>query len=233
MKMRWQTIASNVSIRTISPTATPLPKAYDCVAVYIGGPPHPSRRIMVGGRSRQPKRAELWFSLLLTRTRSLNKQLSCQLFEEKWRYATPFIHTVTSFNNHRWEFEIPRNCNNNGDVLMKYLPGYKSLTWIVTSCFVYTWCPMYSRRWDHVIRKMAPEISRDIVPPHQGKKMVISGMNCGISGQMCAECIRWTQSRHACCIMSYRNGPGPLWCIIHRWMQKQSTHILGIVLQMV
>ena len=38
MKMRWQTIASNVSIRTYtSPTATPLPKAYDCVAVYIAG----------------------------------------------------------------------------------------------------------------------------------------------------------------------------------------------------
>ena len=37
VKMRWQTIASNVSIRTISPTATPLPKAYDCVAVYIAG----------------------------------------------------------------------------------------------------------------------------------------------------------------------------------------------------
>ena len=37
MKMWWQTIASNVSIRTISPTATPLPKAYDCVAVYIAG----------------------------------------------------------------------------------------------------------------------------------------------------------------------------------------------------
>ena len=37
MKMRWQTIASNVSIRTISPTATPLPKTYDCVAVYIAG----------------------------------------------------------------------------------------------------------------------------------------------------------------------------------------------------
>ena len=37
MKMRWQPIASNFSIRTISPTATPLPKAYDCVAVYIAG----------------------------------------------------------------------------------------------------------------------------------------------------------------------------------------------------
>ena len=37
MKMRWQTIASSVSMRTISPTATPLPTAYDCVAVYIGG----------------------------------------------------------------------------------------------------------------------------------------------------------------------------------------------------
>ena len=35
MKMWWQTIASSVSIRTISPTATPLPKAYGCVAVYI------------------------------------------------------------------------------------------------------------------------------------------------------------------------------------------------------
>ena len=38
MKMRWQIIASIVSIRTIIPTATPLPKAYnDCVAVYIAG----------------------------------------------------------------------------------------------------------------------------------------------------------------------------------------------------
>ena len=37
MKMRWQTIASSVSMRTISPTATPLPTAYDCVAVYIAG----------------------------------------------------------------------------------------------------------------------------------------------------------------------------------------------------
>ena len=37
MKMRWKTIATSVSMRTISPTATPLPKAYDCVAVYIAG----------------------------------------------------------------------------------------------------------------------------------------------------------------------------------------------------
>ena len=37
MKMRWQTTASSVSMRTISPTATPLPTAYDCVAVYIAG----------------------------------------------------------------------------------------------------------------------------------------------------------------------------------------------------
>ena len=37
MKMRWQTIASSVSMRTISSTATPLPTAYDCVAVYIAG----------------------------------------------------------------------------------------------------------------------------------------------------------------------------------------------------
>ena len=37
MKMRLQTIANSVSIRIISPTATPLPKAYDCVAVYIAG----------------------------------------------------------------------------------------------------------------------------------------------------------------------------------------------------
>ena len=38
-KLLWKCdgIASNVSIRTISPTATPLPKAYDCVAVYIAG----------------------------------------------------------------------------------------------------------------------------------------------------------------------------------------------------
>ena len=37
MKMWWQTIASSVSMRIISPTATPLPTAYDCVAVYIAG----------------------------------------------------------------------------------------------------------------------------------------------------------------------------------------------------
>ena len=37
MKMRWQTITSSVSIRTISPTATPLPEAYGCVALYIAG----------------------------------------------------------------------------------------------------------------------------------------------------------------------------------------------------
>ena len=37
MKIRWQTIASSVSMRTISPTATQLPTAYDCVAVYIAG----------------------------------------------------------------------------------------------------------------------------------------------------------------------------------------------------
>ena len=53
--MRWQTSASNVSIRTISPTATPQPKAYGCVAVYIAG-----RRTnlvyMVVDRSRQPKK---------------------------------------------------------------------------------------------------------------------------------------------------------------------------------
>ena len=53
MKLRWRTITSNVSIRTISPTATPLPKAYDCVAVYIAG-----RRtnLVVYGWRRQPKR---------------------------------------------------------------------------------------------------------------------------------------------------------------------------------
>ena len=50
MKMRWQTIASNVSIRTISPTATPLPKAYDCVAVYIAG-----RRTSLVVYGHQPK----------------------------------------------------------------------------------------------------------------------------------------------------------------------------------
>ena len=53
MKMQWQTIASNVSIRTISPTATPLPKAYDCVAVYIAG--HRTSLVVYGCRSHQPK----------------------------------------------------------------------------------------------------------------------------------------------------------------------------------
>ena len=51
MKMRWQTIASSVSMPTISPTATPLPTAYDCVAVYIAG----RRTNLVVYGSRQPK----------------------------------------------------------------------------------------------------------------------------------------------------------------------------------
>ena len=57
MKMRWQTIASNVSIRTISPTATPLPKTYDCVAVYIAG-----RRtsLVVYGWWPQPPTKKAW-----------------------------------------------------------------------------------------------------------------------------------------------------------------------------
>ena len=40
-------------MRTISPTDTPLPTAYDCVAVYIAG-----RRtnLVVYGCSRQPKK---------------------------------------------------------------------------------------------------------------------------------------------------------------------------------
>ena len=61
MKMRWQTIASNVSIRTISPTTTPLPKAYDCVAVYIAG-----RRtsLVVYGWWPQPPTKKDWIFLI-------------------------------------------------------------------------------------------------------------------------------------------------------------------------
>ena len=64
MKMRWQTIASNVSIRTISPTATPLPKAYDCVAVYIAG-----RRTSLVVYGCQPKIKHInsiWYLALIT-----------------------------------------------------------------------------------------------------------------------------------------------------------------------
>ena len=52
MKMRWQTIASSVSIRTISPTATALPKAYDCVAVYIAG--RRTNLVVYGWRPKPP-----------------------------------------------------------------------------------------------------------------------------------------------------------------------------------
>ena len=52
MKMRWRTITSNVSIRTISPTATPLPKAYDCVAVYIAG--RRTNLVVYGWRPKPP-----------------------------------------------------------------------------------------------------------------------------------------------------------------------------------
>ena len=56
MKMRWQTIASNVSIRTISPTATPLPKAFDCVAVYIAG--HRTSLVVYGWWPQPPTKNE-------------------------------------------------------------------------------------------------------------------------------------------------------------------------------
>ena len=58
MKMRWQTIASNVSIRTISPTATPLPKAYDCVAVYIAG--RRTSLVVYGWWPQPPTKKEGW-----------------------------------------------------------------------------------------------------------------------------------------------------------------------------
>ena len=72
MKMRWQTIASNVSIRTISPTATPLPKAYDCVAVYIAGrrtslvvygwwPQPPTKKVGIPTVRHQPARPIMHF----------------------------------------------------------------------------------------------------------------------------------------------------------------------------
>ena len=62
MKMRWQTIASNVSIRTINPTAIPVPRAYDYVSVYIAGrrtnlvvygwrPKPPTKKKKTGGAS--------------------------------------------------------------------------------------------------------------------------------------------------------------------------------------
>ena len=52
MLMRLQTIASNVSICTISPTATPLPKAYDCVGVYIAG--RRTNLVVYGWRPKPP-----------------------------------------------------------------------------------------------------------------------------------------------------------------------------------
>ena len=48
VKMRWQTIVSSVSMRTISSIATPLPTAYDCVAVYIAG--HRTNLVVYGCR---------------------------------------------------------------------------------------------------------------------------------------------------------------------------------------
>ena len=52
MKMGWQTIASSVSIRTISPTATPLPKACGCVAVCIAG--RRTNLVVYGWRPKPP-----------------------------------------------------------------------------------------------------------------------------------------------------------------------------------
>ena len=102
MKMRWQTIASNVSIRTISPTTKSL---WLCSSVYCG-PQHPSRRKMVGGRNRQPKTMKntfIWcedlipwqnlqnalqlvlYTIHLTETSTLTSQL------HPWRYPLLFI----------------------------------------------------------------------------------------------------------------------------------------------
>ena len=60
MKMLWQTIASNVSIRTISPTATPLPKACDCVAVYIAG--RRTNLVVYGWRPKPPTKKDPFLS---------------------------------------------------------------------------------------------------------------------------------------------------------------------------
>ena len=51
-----------VSMRTISPTATPLPTAYDCVAVYIAGRRNQSRRIWLSAEADNQKNICLFLS---------------------------------------------------------------------------------------------------------------------------------------------------------------------------
>ena len=50
MKTWLQPIANIISFRTISPNATPLPKAYDCVVVFIR-PLHKSGRIWLSAEA--------------------------------------------------------------------------------------------------------------------------------------------------------------------------------------
>ena len=58
MKMRWQTIASSVSIRTISCHPTTKSSVYS-------GPPHQSRRIWLAAEAANQKVKKQFFKLIL------------------------------------------------------------------------------------------------------------------------------------------------------------------------
>ena len=93
MKMRWQTISCNVSIPHCHPTTKSL---WLCSRVYCG-PPHPSRRIMVGGRSRQPKKKggveNYTFCLILMRNKGRNTTFSPLLLKYRGQNYKNFLET--------------------------------------------------------------------------------------------------------------------------------------------
>ena len=103
MKMRWQTIASNVSIRTISPTATPLPKAYDCVAVYIAG-----RRtsLVVYGWWPQPPTKNWIQQVLVGLLSSFPINYTCYHYTAVGKYCTLCVQMLDGANWHEAPWKL-------------------------------------------------------------------------------------------------------------------------------
>ena len=90
IKIRWQTTASNVSIRTISHTATPLPKAYDCVEMYIAG--RRTNLVIYGWRPKPPTQKKIRF-----RWSGIGREWRITLIANKHLWTTP----VAGFESQR------------------------------------------------------------------------------------------------------------------------------------
>ena len=109
MKMRWRTITSNVSIRTISPTATPLPKAYDCVAVYIAG--RRTNLVAYGWRPKPPTNNHWISHIVLIYLHNYLSIVSTVYIALCWQLHTSqgCFYPRTCFVNGGWSNSLPWN----------------------------------------------------------------------------------------------------------------------------